>query len=354
MYFSSMAFSHPAFLDPAFSEPAHSDLDFSGAHLQDPGLRARYRTLRERLKSLDRVLIGFSGGVDSPLLTAIARHVLGRGRVTACLAVGPSLAEQERRVAIALAELMDVELKTYAATEFSNPAYVANGPDRCFHCKTDLFRHLEGFAAAFATSVDEAASADAIPSDTTPVDAAPVRATQAAAVQTNRPALLYGGNLDDTLDYRPGRKAAEIHGALAPLAEAGLTKADVRALSRAIGLPTAEKAAQPCLSSRIPYGSAVTPAKLAAVEAGEALLAAMGFQEFRLRHFGNTARIEVPLAQMDLFTPQTRSRLAEDLRILGFPFMEIDSGGFRSGKLNQALSPESLDRFTDRTQTDSP
>jgi uncharacterized protein len=294
-------------------------LDFSGTRIGDPVLAGKYRALRDRLRGLSEVLIGFSGGVDSTLLTAVARHVLGREKVTACLAVGPSLAEQERREALELAALMDVELRTYPAGEFDNPAYVANGPDRCFHCKADLFLHLGRFAA----------------------DAG------------SRAALLYGGNLDDTRDYRPGRKAAEAHGALAPLAEAGLSKAEVRALSRAIGLPTAEKAAQPCLSSRIPYGSAVTPEKLAAVEAGETILAGMGFREFRLRHYGEMARIEVPRDQLHLLTEAARLDLAALMRGLGFARMEIDPAGFKSGNLNQALSRTGL-RSMDGPGTGSP
>ena len=315
----------------------HSALDFTGSDLADPVLAGKYRALLARLRGLDRVLIGFSGGADSTLLTAVARHALGRDRVTACLAVGPSLPESERLEALALAGLMDVELKSYAATEFDNPAYVANGPDRCFHCKADLFRHLEVFAQAAESFFPASA-----------LNAAKDGAVAAEIPVSLRPALLYGGNLDDTQDYRPGRKAAEAHGALAPLAEAGLTKADVRALSRAIGLPTAEKAAQPCLSSRIPYGSPVTPAKLAAVEAGEAALAAMGFREYRLRHFGGTARIEVPEDQMVLFTPDAHDRLALRLEALGFARMEIDPSGFRSGNLNRSLTAEQVGRFTDR------
>ncbi len=253
-----------------------------------------------------QVLIGFSGGVDSTLLVGVARHVLGKTRAVAYLAVGPSLAKQEQIEAQQLAKLMDVELIEYSATEFENPAYLRNGPDRCFHCKNDLFHNLKLFAAAFPTA-----------------------------------SILYGGNTDDTLDFRPGRRAAFEHGARAPLAEAGLSKADVRILSRAFGLPTAEKSAQPCLSSRIPYGSPVDAKKLAMVEAGEILLAKLGFREFRLRHFGDTARIEVPVDQKMILDDEECARnLLQNLRALGFSKMQVDPSGFRSGSLNEALSDE--------------
>ncbi len=286
-------------------------------------LRERWLDLEARLRAMPNVLIGFSGGADSALLAAAARRVLGRARVKACIAVGPSLPARELREARAFAARLDIELSEYPATEFSNPAYVANGPDRCFHCKADLFAHLARFAA------------DAPPGSV----------------------LLYGGNLDDTSDYRPGRRAAAEAGARAPLAEAGLTKADVRALSRALGLPTADKPAQPCLSSRIPYGQAVTPEKLAAVEAGEELLAALGFREFRLRHYadperGDLARLELTTADRDALLPEQRVKLAADLRALGFARMEIDPGGFRPGNLNSVLTPEVRFGFGERTQVE--
>jgi pyridinium-3,5-biscarboxylic acid mononucleotide sulfurtransferase len=279
-------------------------LDFSLTGLKDEALLTKYQHLQNRIQEFEQVLIGFSGGVDSTLLTSVARHILGKKKVVAYLAVGPSLAERELRDARELAILMDVQLQEYTATEFNNPAYLANGPDRCFHCKTDLFSHLVLFAKEFL-----------------------------------KPTLLYGGNADDTKDFRPGQKAAILYGALAPLAEAGLTKVDVRALSKSFGLPTADKPAQPCLSSRIPYGQHVDAKKLSMVEKGEALLEAMGFRESRLRHFGSIAQIEVPLDQFHLWGNLALTQaLKRHLTELGFNQIEIDPKGFRTGSLNEALS----------------
>lgn len=283
--------------------------------LPEAGLLERCLDLEARLAGISTALIAFSGGADSALLAAMARRVLGRDRAKACIAVGPSLPARELRAARELAESLDLELAEFAATEAENPAYVANGPDRCYHCKADLFSHLSRFAA------------------------------EAARAGGPAPALLYGGNLDDTYDYRPGRKAAADAGARAPLAEAGLSKEDVRALSRALGLPTAEKPAQPCLSSRIPYGQPVTPDKLAAVEAGEEVLAAFGFREFRVRHHGDTARVEVARAEMGRLTDPIRAAVRERLSALGFARIEVDAHGFRSGRLNEALGAGERERF---------
>lgn len=273
---------------------------------------AKYEKLLARLAELGPALIGFSGGVDSTLLLAAARAALGRGGVLACLAVSPSLPERERREALDLAALLDAEILPFDGTEFANPAYLANGADRCFHCKADLFVHLGRIAA-----------------------------------ERGFQHILYGANADDGLDYRPGLRAALEHGARAPLAEAGLTKAEIRALSRELGLPTADKPAMPCLASRIPYGSAVTREKLAAVEAGEALLREMGFREYRLRHEGETARVEVPLDQIALMeNEERRSRLEAALRASGFARVVIDPKGFRSGNLNAALTEAKKLRFS--------
>lgn len=266
-------------------------------------LADKYRALEARLAELGEAVIGFSGGVDSTLLAAVARRVLGRDKVLACTAASPSLARREYEEARELAARLDLDWLAFEGTEFSNPAYVANGPDRCFHCKADLFAHMARLAAGRGLKT-----------------------------------LLYGANADDAADFRPGHKAAREHGALAPLAEAGLTKAEIRTLSRSFGLPTADKPSMPCLSSRLPYGTPVTPERLSAVEAGEALLRDMGFREYRLRHEGGTARLEIPLDQMGLLAaPDRNQALVAGLKRAGFRKVVVDLEGFRSGSLNEGL-----------------
>lgn len=292
-------------------ESPNQTLACSEDRVPDPALRAKYQILRKRLADLGEAVIGFSGGVDSTLLAAVARHVLGREKTLACLAVSPSLAHRDHQEALELAARLDLELIAFDGTEFANPAYVANSADRCFHCKTDLFVHLRRIAGEKGYTV-----------------------------------LLYGANADDGSDYRPGHKAAREHGGLAPLAETGLTKAEIRTLSRAFGLPTADKPAAPCLSSRIPYGTPVTPARLTAVESGEALLRALGFRECRLRHEGHTARLEVPLDQMGLLSaPGRAGELVDAIKRLGFKQVVVDLEGFRSGSLNANLTDEDRRRF---------
>lgn len=290
-------------------------LDFSESKIENPNLLLKYQSLIENLKSLHTVFIGFSGGVDSTFLCGAARFALGKKNAKAFIAVGPSLAANEFIEAKRLAQILDLELVEYAATEFSNPAYIANGPDRCFHCKSDLFQHLSEFAQNYSVTEKKLDS------------------------NFIKPTLLYGGNLDDTYDYRPGIKAAIEFGARAPLAETELSKKEIRELSHIFGLPTADKSAQPCLSSRIPYGTTVDPKKLSMIEAGELVLAEFGFREFRLRYFGDTAKIEVTREQMPILEQKfVQDEIKEKLFRIGFTKMEIDPKGFRSGSLNEGLS----------------
>ncbi len=265
-------------------------------------LRVKYRQLCDILLSLESAAIGFSGGVDSALLSAVAARVLG-GKAIACLAVSPSLARREYAGAVATARELGLRLEVYAATEFTNPDYVRNDARRCFHCKADLFKHLRVFAQAHGLRH-----------------------------------LLYGGNVDDLQDYRPGHDAAHAAEARAPLAEAGLGKNEIRELARLLGISVHQKPASPCLSSRIPYGSAVTPEKLAAVEAGEEVLQDIGFSVSRVRHEGDTARIEVPVSEIPLFAQSpTTDRLVTTLKRHGFKHIVIDLEGFRTGNLNARL-----------------
>lgn len=269
----------------------------------DPALAEKYRALREALGRLRRVVVAFSGGVDSAFLAAVARDVLGRENAVAAASLSPSLAGREARDIRTLAALGDLLLHEFSGTEYDNPLYRANGPDRCYFCKEDLFHHLEDFAK-----------------------------------KSDFDHILYGANRDDEGDYRPGQRAAREKGVKAPLADLGWTKAEIRAASRLLGLPTFEKPASPCLSSRIPYGQAVTREKLSAIDAGEEALREMGFSELRLRHDGDTARIEVPLAESGLFANAAETqRLVERLKGLGFKRILLDLEGFRSGSLNRDL-----------------
>ncbi len=270
----------------------------------EAALAAKYVALRSLLGRGDGGVIGFSGGVDSTFLAAVARDVLGRDRAICGLAVSPSLSDHDHREALQLAGYLDLKLIAYTGTEFENPQYVANGPDRCFHCKQDLFTHLLRIAE-----------------------------------ENNLPEIFYGANLDDGLDFRPGHRAARLRGARAPLAEAGMTKSDVRELSRAFALPTADKPASPCLSSRIPYGQKVEQSKLAAIEAGESILRERGFREVRLRHFGASARVEVGKEELPrLLGTEEGLEIERLLKNLGFQEVVFDPQGFRSGNLNEQLT----------------
>src|SRR5271165_5309268 len=218
---------------------------------------SRLATLEARLAQLGSLMVAYSGGVDSAFLAATAHRVLG-SRMLAVLADSPSLARRDLEQAVAFAHSIQMPLHVVATDELDRPEYQRNDANRCFHCKDELFAVMESLGSKLGFS-----------------------------------AIAYGMNADDTRDFRPGQRAAEQHAVLAPLADAGLTKAEVRALAKAAGYPLWDRPAAPCLSSRVEYGRAVTREVLEQVERGEESLRQMGFRELRVRHHGELARVEI-------------------------------------------------------------
>lgn len=257
------------------------------------------------LGSVGRLGVAFSGGVDSGLLLALAVRALGADRVLAVIGVSPSLARDELHGARDVAAAIGAPVVEVATHEGDHPMYRANGPDRCFFCKDELFTRIS----------DEVAGAHGLV------------------------AVAYGENADDAQrPDRPGGRAATNHDVLRPLADAGLTKADVRALARALGLPNADKPAAPCLASRIPHFSEVDPAKLAQVEAAERGLRALGFADCRVRHHGDVARVELPdLELARAMEPEVRSAIHAVGVEAGFRFVAVDVSGIQSGAFTLPL-----------------
>jgi uncharacterized protein len=265
-------------------------------------LRDRYERLLAILRSCGSVCIGYSGGVDSVFLAYAAVQALGAERVLAVTGRSAAYPEVQRGVALDCARRIGLHQIEIDTEELDDPRYAANPPDRCYYCKTELWGKLAIIAAQRGLAV-----------------------------------VLDGSNADDGSDYRPGMRAARETGVRSPLLEAGLTKADIRALSHALDLPTWDQPASPCLSSRLPYGLAVTPERLRQIEAAEAALRQQGLRDFRVRHHGDVARLELTSAEQDRALEHARA-LNRALRALGFSSVLLDVQGYRRGALNEGLA----------------
>lgn len=271
-----------------------------------PPLEDRLQALRASLAAWPRVIVAYSGGVDSALVAAIAVEQLGE-RAEAITGISPALAPHLRREAVAQARWLGLRHREIATAELADPAYSSNPEDRCYACKRELHSLLQPLAAA------------------------------AGAAQ-----LLDGVNLDDLGDHRPGIRAAREFGVRSPLAELGIDKAAVRQLSRALGFPWWDKPAQPCLASRFPYGEPISAGRLQQVAAAEDWLRQQGWPEVRVRSQGQTARLELPAADLEQALlrwsdPQRRTAVVETFLGLGFTAVALDLEGLVSGKLNRAL-----------------
>ncbi|MGH9270886.1 MAG: ATP-dependent sacrificial sulfur transferase LarE [Ilumatobacteraceae bacterium] len=263
----------------------------------DEELDAKVAALEAELVRLDRVVVAFSGGADSAFLAAVAVRTLGGTRAHAVTAVSPSLAGDERDDCRRLAAEWGLRWTAVETDEMARAAYRVNDLDRCYHCKSELMEVLTPIADAEAARI------------------------------------VLGVNVDDLGDHRPGQRAAADSGAAFPLVAAGFTKADVRAASRQLGLRTWDKPAAACLASRIPYGTEVTVPLLSMVDRAESALRALGITQVRVRHYGDTARIEVELADLPRMV-ETRAAVVAAVRAVGYRYVTLDLEGFRSGNLN--------------------
>lgn len=272
--------------------------------LDETTLNARYEKMREIVSSLESVAVAFSAGVDSTFVLKVALDVLGPGNVVAVTADSESLARSELDQTRRLTESLGAEHVVLRTEELADESYRSNPQNRCYYCKSEMYDRMQGFIE-----------------------------------QRGLRHIVAGVNADDFGDWRPGISAGNERAVCCPVADAGLTKADVRELSRRLGLPTSEKPASPCLSSRVQYGEEITAEKLRMIETCEAFLHELGFGECRVRHHGNLARIEVPADKLEqVSTPETRRLIVERFREAGYSYVTLDLQGFRSGSMNEVIA----------------
>ena len=266
-------------------------------------LASKEERLISLLRDMKRVLIAYSGGTDSAYLAWAAKQAVGDEAI-AITADSPSIPESHKRDAVEFAKGHGIVHEMIPTNEFENPAYVANNPDRCFHCKDELFRVMDQIAS-----------------------------------DRGFEHIVYGVNTDDLGDYRPGQSAAKIHQVKAPLVDAGLSKAEIRELSLRAGLETWDRPAAACLSSRIPYGTQVTPERIRVVEEGEEALKALGFRQFRVRYHDNLVRIEIAPEELEkALDLRFATEVTSIFKSLGFHYVTLDLEGYRQGSLNSVLN----------------
>ena len=258
--------------------------------------------LLAKLAEIPALIVALSGGADSAYLAWAAQRSLG-DRALSVTALSPSYSAHDRNVVEEFVRAQNIHHEFVETHEMENPAYRANAADRCFFCKDELFSVLD-----------------------------------ALALQRGFTATAYGVNADDTLDFRPGHRAAREHRVLAPLLDVGMRKSEIRALSQRAGLPTWDRPASACLASRVPYGTEVTPERLSLVERGEAALRNLGFRQFRVRLHDKLARVEIAPDEMPrALTPEMATAIAKELKAAGFAYVSLDLEGYRQGSLNETL-----------------
>lgn len=282
-----------------------NEIDMGGGEMQlDAPTRAKLDRLRGIVREFESVLVAYSGGVDSALVMTVAHAELGE-KALACIGVSPSYPTREMRAAIQLAEEAAIPFRLVDTEEYLDPNYAANPNNRCYFCKSELHDELHALAQAEGWA-----------------------------------AVVDGNNASDVGDFRPGMDAARERGVRSPLMEAGITKAEVRAIAKSLGVKVWDKPAMACLSSRVPHGTPITPELLRQIESAEDVLVELGFEQFRVRHHGEIARIEIPTEEFGRAIEQ-HATLVEKMRATGYRFITLDLAGFKSGSLNGAAQPDS-------------